>query len=155
MQDPLELAKLAALLNPQLAFQDPVRAVEHAHRLWLAARERLAGDSSDEWIAAAAREADATVGSAYLPLPDLFEKYGSLTQYKNLGNFTEALKREGLVDSTPSSFHGSPEQKSSLAAVQLLVQIQADRKRAQDRARKNQSKSSAEIPARKAERSRS
>jgi hypothetical protein len=137
--NPETLAKIAAQLNPQLACDDPAKAIELARKLLIAAdpeREKQEADRDEE----TQLQTETQRHDELFPLRELIsvaEAFNGLTRghYKTETRFAAALRKEKL---TTVLSDGS--EVTTIRAVDELFKRQRKAKQAQDRERKAASK---------------
>jgi hypothetical protein len=131
----LELARLAALLDPALAKTNPLEAVRIASKLVAAAQKHIDRAPAFERFArdlkGAMADAEYWVPEAnIMSIGDAYERLDR-ERYKTLSGFVDALRAEKLTRLTLDS-----EEVTSERAVCELLRRKAEHKRKADRERK-------------------
>ena len=136
--DPVTLAKIAAQLNPQLACDDPAKAIELARKLLIAADPELAKQEAE-------RAEEMQVKAEGQRYDELFPRHELISvaeafkalpgDYKTESGFAAALRKEGL---TIVLEDGS--EVTAIRAVNTLFRQQRKAKQVRDRTRKATSK---------------
>jgi hypothetical protein len=168
--DPETLARIAAQLNPQLACDDPAKAIQLARNLLIAADPELAEQAKEARLHEETERAEKlfplderiSVADAFKALPG---------PYKTEGGFAAALRKEKLttwgqdVDFAQWRKAETPDEEekfvkrsevTSIRAVNELFRLKREAKQERDRARKTAStkknqKNVAEFQGQKAE----
>jgi len=160
--DPETLARIAAQLNPQLACDDPAKAIELARKLVIAADPELAEQEaqraeeirldkeSERYDQLFPRGELISVAEAFRALPGA---------YKTESGFAAALRKAKLTTADEEGNFVQGHEFTSLRAVDELFRRQNKAKKARDRDRKAASnkknkKNVAEFQSQKAERIR-
>jgi len=135
--DPVTLAKIAAQLNPQLACDNPAKAIELARNLLLAADPELAKQEADRAeemeLQKEGQRLDELFLHGQMSIADAFK--ASPGDYKTESGFAAALRKKKL---TLVLADGS--EITTPAARDKLFRLQHEAKQERERARKAASK---------------
>jgi hypothetical protein len=136
--NPETLAKIAAQLNPQLACDNPAKAIELARKLLIAADPELAkqeGDRAEEMaLQAESQRHDELFLHDQMLVADALNALPP-GRYKTEKRFAAALRKENLII-VLSDEKGEEREFTTLKAVEELIRRQRKAKQESDCARK-------------------
>jgi len=137
--DPETLARIAAQLNPQLACDDPAKAIQLARNLLIAADPELLEEEALRAEEISLQE-ESERHDELFPLREcisIAEAFGaSPGHYKSETRFAAALRKENLTTKALPEKKEIQHEVTSLRAVDELFWRQNKAKKARDRARK-------------------
>jgi hypothetical protein len=140
--DPVTLAKIAAQLNPQLACDDPSKAIELARKLLIAADPELAKQEADRAEDMELQKETQRHDELFLPrelilVAEAFK--ASPGDYMTESGFAAALRKEKLT-TVLQDVNGKDREVTTIRAVYELFTRQRKAKQERERERKAASK---------------